>query len=302
MPATATILQRHAVRRPERDGGSSKSLQKALRILVYMGEQAPEAGVTQLASELGLTKATVHRLLKAMERFELIERNAESERYRLGLKLYQLGNKAVESRTLRSEARRLLMEMSRRSRESVSLAVPTPGGVTCLDRVDSPHTLIKVCTPVGAVFPPHCTAAGKAILAYMTDDEVYDIVKKNQNRRYTQFTITQFSDLKENLRLIRQRGYAVDHQELERGLSGVAAPVLSVHERVIAAVGIAGPTLRFRGKELEQKVSLVTEIAARLAMGLVRMEENLASVAFEKSPETNTLRASREEYKHVRTV
>ena len=116
-----------------------------------------------------------------MERFELIERNAESERYRLGLKLYQLGNKAVESRTLRSEARRLLLEMSRRSRESVSLAVPTPGGVTCLDRVDSPHTLIKVCTPVGTVFPPHCTAAGKAILAYMTDDEVYEIVKKNQN-------------------------------------------------------------------------------------------------------------------------
>jgi len=62
-----------------------------------MGEQAPEAGVTQLASELGLTKATVHRLLNAMERFELIERNAESERYRLGLKLHQLGNKAVES-------------------------------------------------------------------------------------------------------------------------------------------------------------------------------------------------------------
>jgi len=67
MPVTATLLRRHAIRRPERDdSGSSKSLQKALRILVYMGEQAPEAGVTQLASELGLTKATVHRLLNTM--------------------------------------------------------------------------------------------------------------------------------------------------------------------------------------------------------------------------------------------
>jgi DNA-binding IclR family transcriptional regulator len=85
--------------------------------------------------------------------------------------------------------------------------------------------------------------------------------------------------LRENLRLIRQRGYAVDHQELERGLSGVAAPVLSAHERVIGAVGIAGPTMRFRGKELAEKVSLVTEIGARLAMGFGRLDANQANAA-----------------------
>jgi len=292
MPARATPIRRSVARKSDRNTGSSKSLQKALRILVYMGELAPEAGVTQLASELGLTKGTVHRLLKAMERFELIERNAESERYRLGLKLYQLGNKAVESRTLRSEARRLLLEMSRRSRESVSLAVPTPGGVTCLDRLDSSHTIINVCTPVGTMFPPHCTAAGKAILAYMTEGEIHEIIRRHPLRQYTQFTITQLPDLKENLRLIRQRGYSVDHQELERGLSGVAAPVLSAHERVIAAVGIAGPTLRFRGKELVQKVSLVTEIAARLAMALGRLEETQADPEFEMPPEKIAIAAS----------
>jgi IclR family KDG regulon transcriptional repressor len=293
MPARDTLLRPRAIRRPDTDSGSSKSLQKALRILVHMGEQAPEAGVTQLASELGLTKATVHRLLRAMEKFELIERNPESERYRLGLKLYQLGNIAVESRTLRSEAHRLLLEMSRRSRESVSLAVPITGGVTCLDRLNSAHTIINVCTPIGAMFPPHCTAAGKAILAYLTDDEIAEIFRGNPLRRYTQFTITQLSDLKENLRLIRQRGYSVDHQELERGLSGVAAPVLSTHGRVIAAVGIAGPTLRFRGRELVQKVSLVTEIAARLAMGLGKLEERQADRAFEKWPDPIAVAASR---------
>ena len=270
MPATA--LRQRAVRRFQREMGSSKSLQKALRILVYMGEQLPEAGVTELASDLGLTKATVHRLLTTMERFGLIERNAESERYRLGLKLHQLGSRAVESRTLRSEAHRLLVEMSRRSRETVSLATPAPGGVICLDRLDSPHTIITVCTPIGSMFPAHSTAAGKAILAYMADDEIEDLVRRCGLRQFTPFTITQMPALKENLQLIRRRGYAVDHQELERGLSGVAAPVLSAHERVIAAVGIAGPTLRFRGKELAEKVALVTEIGARLAMSLGRLK------------------------------
>jgi DNA-binding IclR family transcriptional regulator len=129
---------------------------------------------------LSLTKATVHRLLNTMERFDLIERNAESERYRLGLKLHQLGNRAVESRTLRTEAHRLLLEMSRRSRDTVSLAVPAPGGVICLGRINSSHTIIAVCTPVGALFLAHCTAAGKAILAYMPDEDVLEILRAVQ--------------------------------------------------------------------------------------------------------------------------
>ena len=279
MPISARLLRQRAVQRFAQEERSSKSLQKALRILVYMGEQAPEAGVTELASDLGLNKATVHRLLNAMERFNLIERNAENDRYRLGLRLYQLGSRAVESRTLRTEAHRLLVEMSRRSGETVSLATPGPGGVICLDRLESPNTIITVCTPIGSMFPAHCTAAGKAILAYLTEEEVLEIARRNGLRQYTPFTITRMVKLRENLRLIRQRGYAVDHQELERGLSGVAAPVLSAHERVIGAVGIAGATLRFRGKELAEKVSLVTEIGARLAMGFGRLDANQANAA-----------------------
>jgi IclR family KDG regulon transcriptional repressor len=282
MPAAARLVRQQSIRSFGREEGPGKSLQKALRILVYMGEQAPEAGVPELATELGLSQATVHRLLSTMERFNLIERDAQSERYRLGLKLHQLGSRAAASQTLRTEAHRLLLEMSRRSRETVSLATPAPGGVICLDRLDSPHTTIRVCTPVGSLFPAHCTAAGKAILAYLADNEIDEVVRRTGLRQFTPFTITQPAQLKESLRLIRQRGYAVDHQELERGLSGVAAPVLRAHERVIAAVGIAGPTQRFRGKELAGKVALVTEIAARLAMGMGRLEGTLSSMSHTK--------------------
>jgi len=272
MPAATRLIRQRAIQRLPGEQGSSTSLQQALRVLMYIDERAPEAGVNELAAELGLSKATVHRLLHTMQRFDLIEQDAQGERFRLGLKLQQLGSRAVASRTLRSEAHRFLLEMSRRSRETVSLATPAPGGAICLDRLDSPHTVIAVCTPVGSLFPAHSTAAGKAILAYLADSEIEQVVRRTGLRQYTPFTITQLPKLKENLRLIRQRGYAVDHQELERGLSGVAAPVFCAHERVIAAVGIAGPTQRFRGKELAEKVALVTEIAARLAMALGRFE------------------------------
>ena len=254
--------------RPKELPGSSKSLQKALRILLHVGDSGREVGVTQVATALNMNKTTVHRLLNALARFDLIEKNPVSERYRLGLRLHDLGTRAVESRTLRSEARPLLVEMSRRSKEAVSLAVPGADGIFCLDRVDSPHTIITVRTTVGAKFPAHCTAIGKASLAYLPEGDVCTVLSGGELIRYTQFTLTRLPELKKNLGLIRQRGYALDSQELERGLSGVAAPVLTREGRLLAAVGIAGPTPRFRGKELAQKIALAKEIAARISNSL----------------------------------
>lgn len=268
MPLIATVRSKHHRRLRNGDAGSSKSLQKALRILLHMGQNGPELGVTRLASALSLNKSTVHRLLTAMEKFELIEKNPESERYRLGLKLHELGTQAIESRTLQVEARQFLLEMSRRSHETVSLAVPGAGGVLCLDRVDSPHTIITVRTRVGTHFPAHCTAAGKAVLAYLPGDAVDAILSKSELTRFTPFTRTRISDVKKDLRLIRRQGYALDKQELERGLSGIAAPVFAPDGQIMAAIGLAGPTLRFRGRELAKKIALTKEIAGQMAAAL----------------------------------
>jgi IclR family KDG regulon transcriptional repressor len=248
--------------------GSSKSLQKALRILLHLGQHGPEMGITDLASAMNLNKTTVYRLLNAMQKFELIEQNPDNERYRLGLKLHELGLKALESRTLQREAHRFLLEMSRRSHETVSLAVPTPGAIICLDRVNSPHTVISINTGVGARFPAHCTAVGKAVLAYLSDEHIDAIVRNNGLPQFTPATLTRVPDLRENLRHVRERGYAIDNQELERGLSGVAAPVRTAKDCLIAAIGMAGPTLRFRGQELRQKILLVKEIAEKLSASL----------------------------------
>lgn len=265
MPLDSITRRKRAQKRGSEASGSSKSLQKALRILLHMGEYGPELGVTQVASALDLNKATVHRLLNAMENFQLIERSPDSERYRLGLKLHDLGTKAIESRTLRSEAHRFLVEMARRSNEAVSLAVPDRGGVVCLDRVDSPQTMISVRTVVGARFEAHCTAVGKAVLAYLPKEEVSEILAAKGLRRFTLHTIVRVSALNKNLRQVRERGYSLDRQELERGLSGVAAPVLTQNGRLLAAVGIAGPTVRFQGRELDQQIALAKEIAARIS-------------------------------------
>jgi IclR family transcriptional regulator, KDG regulon repressor len=248
-------------------GGSSKSLQKAIRILLHMGEHGPEMGVTQIASALSLNKATVHRLLSAMEKFALIERS-DSDRYRLGLKLHELGTRAIESRTLRTEAHRFLLELSRASRETVSLAVPGPGGVLCLDRVNSRDSIITVPTRIGARFPAHCAAVAKAALAYLPEREVDSILSITELTPYTPFTMRSVAEVKKNLREVAERGYALDSEEFERGVKGVAAPIRTREGRVIAAVGMAGPSSRFRGKELAQKIALTKEVAEKISASL----------------------------------
>jgi DNA-binding IclR family transcriptional regulator len=112
-------------------------------------------------------------------------------------------------------------------------------------------------------------AIEKCELAYPPDKEVDIIVSGAGLTGFTPFTITRLAQLKESLGQIRERGWALDGQELERGLSGVVAPVLSCEGWLIAAVGMAGPTLRFRGKELRQKIDQVKDTAAKIAADFV---------------------------------
>lgn len=255
--------------------GSSKSLQKALRLLLHLGECGPEMSMTQLAGDLGLNKTTVFRLLNAMQKFELIEKNPANERYRLGLRLHELGCRALESRSLRNEAHGFLVELARRSNESVSLAVPGSGGIVCLDRVDSLDSIITARTPIGGRFHPHCTAAGKAILAWLPDQEIRAIIKRNGMPRFTSLTISKFTDLMNVLDLTRHQGYAMDNGELEKGLSGIAAPVFMCGSDLVAALGMAGPTGRFQLEELTQKIALLRDFANRLSIALGRRVSEL---------------------------
>jgi IclR family transcriptional regulator, KDG regulon repressor len=236
-----------------------------MRILLHLGENGPELALTQLASGLTLNKTTVYRLLHAMQEFHLIEQNPFNEKYRLGLKFHQLADRSLHARSLQSEARPFLAELARRSNESVSLAVPGAGGIICLDHIDAPSSIITVRTLIGELFPPHCTAVSKAILAWLPQREAYNVLFRNPMKLYTPLTIPDLRKMKVALDLTRHRGYATDHEELEKGLSGIAAPVLYKGSRVIAALGMAGPTLRFVGPDLWPKVTLIKDFAARLS-------------------------------------
>lgn len=244
--------------------GSSKSLQKALRILLHMGQRNPDAGIAELASELGLNKSTVYRLLCALEKFGLVERLPEGERYRLGLKLHELGTRAIESRSLRAEAHPFLVELAEKCGESVHLAVPGARGAICLDQVES-NTRFMVRTPIGSIFEPHCSAIGKAVVAFMPESQIDLLLSSQELTKYTAFTLTRISEIKKDLQSVVKKGYALDHQETEMGINCIAVPLHAPLMRGAGAVGMSGPIHRFQGKALKEKIALNKETVARIA-------------------------------------
>lgn len=247
--------------------GSSKSLQKALRILLHMGQVSPNTGIGEIASELGLNKTTAYRLLSAMERFGLVEKTPGGESYRLGLKLHELGTKAIESRSLRGEAHDLLIELARKSGESVHLAVAGPRGAVCLDHVES-NTMFMVRTPIGSTFEPHCSAIGKAVAAFLPKNELDALLSAHQWQKYTTNTQTSPDDIKKDLEQVVRKGYAEDQQETEIGISCIAVPLHLPFGRGVAAVGISGPTNRMRGRTLREKIALNKETVALIGQRL----------------------------------
>jgi len=171
----------------------------------------------------------------------------------------------------------LFRSLSRRCNESVSFAVPGAGGIVCLDRVDPPDNIITARIPIGGLFQPHCTAHGKAILAYLPQKEVDAITKRNGMPRFTSNTILKYSQLLENLALTRHQGYATDSEELEKGLFGLATTVFMRGSHPIGALGIAGPSPRFRLQELTHKIILVRSFAVNISRALGRRGSELPS-------------------------
>jgi DNA-binding IclR family transcriptional regulator len=129
--------------RQPRSAASSKSLQKAIRILLHSGENGPDMSLSQFASALRLNKTTVHRLLRALQEFHLVERNPHSEKYRLGLKFHALGARSVLWRSLPYDARPFLVELSRRAGETAILAIPGDF-IPAQDRFILVHARMKV--------------------------------------------------------------------------------------------------------------------------------------------------------------
>lgn len=252
---------------PETNGTSLLStLDKGLRVLETLArpEAAEGLTLTELATRLGMHRTTLFRFLVTLRVRGYIERDADTDRYRLGLGLLTLASSLLNNLDIRRLARPVLIELRNSTQELVHLAVMNEDGVVTVDRVEGQRAL-SLQTEVGSRRPAYCTAAGKAMLAYLPPPVVAAILAGGMPP-VTPRTITTPEAMHRHLAEIRRLGYAVDDEERTEGVRCVAAAVFDHEGAVAAAISLAAPALRFPW----ERVTIVGEEVAVAAAAISR--------------------------------
>ena len=264
-------MRKSATREPEPGSGHAKYrvqvLERAFDILDALAEDGPCRRLNELSQAVDLHKSTTHRLLCALERRRYVERAPSGGEYSLGLRLFELGTRAVSRLGSVDLARPFLERLAVASGETAHMGIPRQGEVISLVSAESRHTLHTPST-VGRGTPLYCTSQGKAILAYSPDVAVRELARSKGLIALTPKTITSLQRLKQELKRIHAQGYAVDDEEFEPGLRCIGAPVRDHTNQVVAAVSIAGPVFRVSRQRLPELSKLVKRTAADLSRAL----------------------------------
>ena len=251
-------------RRPVPDGQLS-TVTHTLRLLQQFTFDEPVLGVSELARRLGTGKSTVHRMLRTLQAEGFVAKTND-DRYRLGFKLYELGQLVVHTTELRAVAHGILERLRNESAETAHLAVLDGTEVVYLERFESQATL-RLFGRVGRRMPAHTTSSGKAMLAFAAPD-VVDAVVRTGLRRLGPRTITSRPVFLQALAEVRERGVSVSFEESESGVASVGAPVLGHDGAVIAAVSVAGPSLRMTREAMPRYARMVLRAAADISAGM----------------------------------
>lgn len=245
-----------------------KILDKALRVLMLFTPEQPEWGVSAVSREVGMSKSTVHRILRVLEQHAFVTQNAETKRFRLGLAGIELGRRAQAGMELRRVALPIMEQLSATSGETVLLQVVSPEGdrVVCIERVQQRRGL-RLILDVGSTAPLYAGCSSKVLLAYLDKNSI-DAVLKKRLRPLASHTTTDASQIRSQLAEIRRKGYAVSFEETDEGVAGVSFPVRDSRDRVIASLTISGPLTRVNTATIDHYTAIVREGARRIAAEL----------------------------------
>jgi DNA-binding IclR family transcriptional regulator len=222
--------------------GRAGTLESGLDVIEYLVERATPAGVTDIATELGMDKGNLHRLLKILTSRGWVVQDPESRRYTPTAHIVGLAGALLRKLDLRSAAEAVCARLLEETNESIHLSTVTSSGpVYILQR--RPPFRVSVATEVGARPPLHATATGKAILAFV-DDARREEWLTEPFESFTFRTHANRESLERDLDGVRERGFAIDDEEYNPGARCVAAPIFGLDGAVIGCVGISTPTQR----------------------------------------------------------
>ena len=238
-----------------------QSVDRALTILEFLA-RGGEAGVTEVAAQLGVHKSTAFRLVATLESHRLVEQTEDRGKYRLGVGILRLAGATSARLDVVQEARPVCRQLAADTGETVNIAVLSESSALYLDQVAGSSAL-QPHNWVGQHIPLHATSNGKVLLSGLDRKALDDLLGKLA--AYTPMTITKKSKLREELDLVREQGFAMAVDELEVGLTAAAAPIRNAHGDVVASMSVSGPTFRLTADRVDGVVSALVDAALEVS-------------------------------------
>jgi DNA-binding IclR family transcriptional regulator len=247
-----------------------KSVDHVINILNCFTPDKAELGISELTAQLNMHKSTVHHIVKSLCKQKVLVQTP-TKKYRLGLKVLDWSRSVSPMSKLLQVASPFMKSLVTKTRETVHLAVLEQGEVYYLAKLHGKNA-VRIETKIGGRLPAYCTALGKVQLAFQPDKSLRAVLAKGLTPR-TPNTITDVHTFLEEMKSIRQLGYAVDNEEYEVGLYCIAAPIRDAFGNVIAAVSVAGPEVRLRANP--DLVYLVKHMASKISEKLECTHHNV---------------------------
>lgn len=244
------------------------SVERALELLVALGEGRPQQSISDISENLSLPKSTVHRLLTTMEGAGFVKQDPTTRNYSLGSKILELAGGMLNQLDLRTLSSPYLEELASATRQTVSLAVLEGTDLVYLENF-SRGAVFQTPAPIGLRLPAFCRGLGKAILAFLPELQLEKMLAKIEFIPHTPKTITDPDEYKKHLAQVQKRGYAIDDEEAACGCKCIAAPIFDFSEKVVAAVSVSGPAQDFTPERFSEFTQLVLAASQKItsAMG-----------------------------------
>jgi DNA-binding IclR family transcriptional regulator len=248
------------------DKSRIQSIGKMMDILACFSTVDRHLTLAQIATASGLPRPTAHRMLSALREIGFIEQDGRNSSYGLGIRLFELGSMALANMDLLREAKPFIDRLSRLAGESSHLGVFNGFEVIVVEREEPAERPVRGIQPSQSS-PAYCTGVGKAVLAFQRPD-VVDRVIESGLKAYTTNTITAPDKLRNELKAIRKRGYAIDDSEHEIWVRCIAAPIRNASGRVFASVSVTGAADRMTEDKVNRLAPLVVQTADSISRQL----------------------------------
>lgn len=243
------------------------SVSKAIRVIEFIAAEK-EAGVTEISKGLNYGVSATYHLLNTLKEDNIIVQDKNTKKFKLGLKLWQLGTLAYEENNIADVIQPYLKKLRDITGETANLTIMDNNKIVYVAQEESDR-LVRMFTKTGAMAPLHCTGGGKTILAHKSEEIRDEIIDKINFEGFTSKTITDKEKFKEEMDIIKENGYGFDNEEREQGVSCIAAPIFDLSNDAIASISISGPTSRFteeaKRKWIKDTMDIAKEVTEQLS-------------------------------------